>query len=293
MFPKTAPPQGARRLSDLLREQSSLPLWQAGPILAQLTAHAETSPCPVAPEDLLLEPDGQLILLLGRGTQAPETRDQPPEALLSAENQQQPAAQVYRLCALFCHLLTGAPPETGESLSRRRARFRMPARTLSLSDEAGALLFRLLDRGLRLEPTRRFPTPGALLEALDALAAQLDGEARRVLRIEGTAGVFAGIPLAPRFPAVLGRQPEACQILFPPDTPGVSRRHCKLELRWGSLLVTDLNASYGTFLSETRLVPWCPAEWRPGQILCLGSDRQAFRMLHKEGPRSGQISSSF
>ena len=131
MFPKTAPPQGARRLSDLLREHSSLPLWQAGPILAQLTAHAETSPCPVAPEDLLLESDGQLILLSGRGTQAPETRDQPPEALLSAENQQQPAAQVYRLCALFCHLLTGAPPETGESLSRRRARFRLPARTLS------------------------------------------------------------------------------------------------------------------------------------------------------------------
>lgn len=163
----------------------------------------------------------------------------------------------------------------------------MAARTLSLSDEAGALLFRLLDGACAWSPTRRFPTPGALLEALDALAAQLDGEARRVLRIEGTAGVFAGIPLAPRFPAVLGRQPEACQILFPPDTPGVSRRHCKLELRWGSLLVTDLNASYGTFLSETRLVPWCPAEWRPGRPVS-GSDRQAFRMLHKEGPRSRQ-----
>lgn len=110
MFPKTAPPQGARRLSDLLREQSSLPLWQAGPILAQLTAHAETSPARSPRKISCWSRTVSLSSYRGAARKRRKRAISRPEALLSAENQQQPAAQVYRLCALFCHLLTGAPP---------------------------------------------------------------------------------------------------------------------------------------------------------------------------------------
>ena len=54
----------------------------------------------------------------------------------------------------------------------------------------------------------------------------------------------------------VGRDPKLCQLVFPDDTPGVSKVHCMLHTNGRSIEICDLGSSYGTFLSDkTRLKP--------------------------------------
>ena len=70
----------------------------------------------------------------------------------------------------------------------------------------------------------------------------------------------------------IGRNPASCQMIYPDGTPGLSREHCEIMLSSSGIVVTDLNSSYGTFLSSgerisgSRNVGWeC--------ILVLGSEK--------------------
>ena len=55
---------------------------------------------------------------------------------------------------------------------------------------------------------------------------------------------------------VLGRE-RTCNIIFKPDTPQVSRRHCKLvyDKHQDMFMLTDLNSTYGTFLQNGEKIP--------------------------------------
>lgn len=278
MFPKTLPPQDFRRLSDVLRAGTAFPLWQAGTILAHLLAASGNCPWPLNPEDILLGPGSQVSIQPSENRRS-DAVYRAPECRLSMTGDLQPPAQVYGLCALLYHMLTGAPPIAEEPLAGRRAKLREAVWRMALPGEAGNTLQKILDRGLRLEPTRRQQTVEALKQELEGLAAYLNTEALQVLQISGISGVYAGQQLPLRFPMTLGRQPGACQILFPPDTPGVSRRHCRVELSWGTLLVTDLNSSYGTHLDGEKLIPFELMEWKKTQMLCLGSEQQTLIFL--------------
>ena len=143
---------------------------------------------------------------------------------------------------------------------------------------AETALLSLLDHGLRLEPSRRFSDPEALRTAMWEVQAALNHATQAHLRLAGTAGQFAGVRFALNTPLQFGRQPGASHILFSPQTPGVSRLHCRVEMAWGTVLVTDLESRYGTFLGETRLISGIPVAWEPGQLLALGSERQAFSL---------------
>ena len=182
---------------------------------------------------------------------------------------------VYRLCALLFHLLSGRILSV-ESLRARRADLRSGLLGGSLEMGAETALLSLLDHGLRLEPSRRFSDPEALRTAMWEVQAALNHATQAHLRLAGTAGQFAGVRFALNTPLQFGRQPGASQILFSPQTPGVSRLHCRVELAWGAALVTDLDSRYGTFLSGTRLRPGVVTEWEPGKPLALGSERQTF-----------------
>ena len=50
---------------------------------------------------------------------------------------------------------------------------------------------------------------------------------------------------------VIGRDPAVCNIVFDPNTPGISGRHCQVvyDPNEDCFLITDLGSSYGTFLS--------------------------------------------
>ena len=52
----------------------------------------------------------------------------------------------------------------------------------------------------------------------------------------------------------IGRKADVCNIIFPRDTPGVSKRHCELELRSDGVYIMDTESGKGTFfLNGKRL----------------------------------------
>lgn len=280
MFPKTLAPYGVRRLSDLLQAGAAVPLWKAGTILMQLLALNGNCPWPLDPASVFLDAGNQ-VSIRPSGKSHPDALYQPPECRLSMCNDARPSAQVYGLCALLYHMLVGAPPVAEEPFSVRRAKLREAIERMPLPGDAGKPLWKTLDRGLRLEPTRRHQTTEELKQELEGLAAYLDAKALQTLQIRGISGVYAGQQIPLCFPMTLGRQPGDCQLLFPPDTPGVSRRHCRLDLCWGSVLVTDLHSRYGTYLDDKRFSTWYLMEWKENQSLFLGSKQQMFVLIEQ------------
>ena len=276
LLPKTTFPDTEQPLLFLLQKRGVLPLWAAGQLVDRLIERTGRMPLPAGPEQVFLSPLGTDIRILP-GVRSGQGAYLPPETRLSPERLTDGPEAVYRLCALLFHLLSGRILSV-ESLRARRADLRSGLLGGGLEMGAETALLALLDQGLRLEPSRRFPDPGALRTAMGEVQTILNQAAQARLCLEGEEGQFAGARFTLHTSFQIGRQPGACQILFSPHTPGVSRLHCRVELAWGAALVTDLDSRYGTFLGETRLIPGIPVAWEPGQLLALGSERQAFSL---------------
>lgn len=76
----------------------------------------------------------------------------------------------------------------------------------------------------------------------------------------------------------IGRSAE-CDLAFPPDTHGVSRRHCEVGLCDKGIIVRDLGSSYGTILpNKQKLTAGGSALIRSGDVICLGSEKTAVRI---------------
>lgn len=76
----------------------------------------------------------------------------------------------------------------------------------------------------------------------------------------------------------IGRNPGE-NIVLPPDTSGISRRHCLLARRGDQVTVTDLGSSYGTFLNGSRITANQPVTVPNGAVLSLASNAVQFRLL--------------
>lgn len=76
----------------------------------------------------------------------------------------------------------------------------------------------------------------------------------------------------------IGRNPGE-NIVLPPDTSGISRRHCLLARRGDQVTVTDLGSSYGTFLNGSRITANQPVAVPNGAVLSLASSAVQFRLL--------------
>ena len=96
----------------------------------------------------------------------------------------------------------------------------------------------------------------------------------RVVPLPGTPGNPQEIPLQG---LTFGRIPE-CDVVFPPDTPGVSGKHCSLRWRGGSLFLTDLGSSFGTLLEDGRKLSNESADLKPGMRFYLGSNKFGFQL---------------
>lgn len=79
----------------------------------------------------------------------------------------------------------------------------------------------------------------------------------------------------------IGCDPSQCNIVLPAGTPGVSRRHCTLELRPdGVVYLMDHNSSYGTFWESGQRIP--SNQWVPmpaAAFFFLGSQEVSFRCV--------------
>lgn len=94
----------------------------------------------------------------------------------------------------------------------------------------------------------------------------------------GESGVFVGQLFSVEDSMLLGTRPDACDVVYPRGTPGISGRHCTLANRNGEVFVTDENSTYGTWLDGQRLQPGVPTVLRRGQHLSLGSPKETFTL---------------
>jgi hypothetical protein len=96
----------------------------------------------------------------------------------------------------------------------------------------------------------------------DIVASFFEGEVRPMLVLpDGTSLTVSHAPI------VIGRLPECSVVLG--DT-NVSRRHAQVALEEGTVVVTDLGSTNGTFLNGRRVTR---ATVRPGDELTIGTSR--------------------
>ena len=79
--------------------------------------------------------------------------------------------------------------------------------------------------------------------------------------------------------ATIGRD-ASCSIRLPEMTPGVSSRHCMIQYKNGSPIITDLGSSFGTFLSDGRRLPvQYPFPAHVGMRFYLGGGEVQFELV--------------
>jgi ABC-type multidrug transport system ATPase subunit/predicted component of type VI protein secretion system len=79
---------------------------------------------------------------------------------------------------------------------------------------------------------------------------------------------------------VLGRDPSAAQVVFPPEDGTVSRRHALVRWHDGRLLVRDLDSSTGTFVDGDDVEE---AELDDGDVFALGAHGPRIRVERADG----------
>lgn len=77
----------------------------------------------------------------------------------------------------------------------------------------------------------------------------------------------------------VGRVADKADIVLPIAT--VSGTHARLEKKVGSLLVTDLDSTNGTYINERRLNPGFPVPIDPGSLLIFGDIHLAMFRVRK------------
>ncbi|EXB54684.1 FHA domain-containing protein [Morus notabilis] len=66
----------------------------------------------------------------------------------------------------------------------------------------------------------------------------------------------------------VGRLPDKADLVIPVAT--VSARHARIQKKAGSLVVTDLDSTNGTFINDKRLAPGVAATVSPGSYITFG-----------------------
>lgn len=109
-------------------------------------------------------------------------------------------------------------------------------------------------------------------------------EARQTVAIQGVAGFFTGQWIPVQDTLVLGRNPEACQVVFPPEAPGISRIHCQVSSRpdLQGIFLQDLGSAWGTWLSDSQCLQNAGTFLREGDTFTLGEGNQFVVVIRKE-----------
>lgn len=99
-------------------------------------------------------------------------------------------------------------------------------------------------------------------------------------QLVGVSGTLQGRTLDFSDQITLGRDPAQCNMVFPADTPGISRKHCSVRIEGNSLMITDHGSSSGTFLANGQRVP--SGQWVPvNGAFYLGSTQNMFSVSVK------------
>lgn len=109
--------------------------------------------------------------------------------------------------------------------------------------------------------------------------AQLHPSASRPAGSQAVLSAYSGPLAGADFPfqqsITIGCDSSQCNVVLPAGTPGVSRRHCTLELRPDGVYLMDHNSSYGTYWQSGQRVP--SNQWvAVTGSFCLGSQAVSF-----------------
>ena len=119
------------------------------------------------------------------------------------------------------------------------------------------------------------PSPGPVPGPVPRPAAEGDSS----FRIQGVSGALEGkrFLLPAGSPVTIGRDPKQCGVVFPPNTPGVSGKHCAVWVDQGRVYLKDLGSTHGTYLSQgSKLAPGQAMALVPGESFWLGSPQESF-----------------
>jgi|AGTN01.3.fsa_nt_gi Predicted membrane protein len=105
-------------------------------------------------------------------------------------------------------------------------------------------------------------------------------ESAKKLVLYGISGMYAGRSITlSGGEVVFGRNQAVCNLLFPGDTPGISRRHCTLSCDGQTVWLSDDNSSNGTFLGNgKRLRSGTKVQMKPGQRFYLADTQTMFEL---------------
>ena len=75
------------------------------------------------------------------------------------------------------------------------------------------------------------------------------------MRVYGISGLYAGASLTSADTLLIGRDPTACQLVYPTGAPGISRRQLRLDIDRlrGVIILEDLHSSFGTWVNGIRI----------------------------------------
>lgn len=93
----------------------------------------------------------------------------------------------------------------------------------------------------------------------------------------GKSGFFQGKEIPITGELTIGRDPDSCAVLYPSGEKGISRKHCRLWLESGKVMLSDMGSSYGTYLLDgTKLEEGQRVPLGPGDGFYLASPENAF-----------------
>lgn len=76
----------------------------------------------------------------------------------------------------------------------------------------------------------------------------------------------------------LGRDAKRCAVLFPDETKGVSRVHCKIRFDGETATITDLGSTYGTYVDKKKIPANSPVRLHRGLAIDVGSEKNRFTL---------------
>ena len=95
--------------------------------------------------------------------------------------------------------------------------------------------------------------------------------------VNGMSGAFANQSFpTDREALIFGRSSSSCNMIFPENTRGVSRMHCRIEQNGPNCTITDLGSSYGTFVNGMKIQAYSPRVLRNGDTFYLGEKANMF-----------------
>ncbi len=198
-------------------------------------------------------------------------------------------ADLYSLACVFFELLTGRVPYDGEhawDVVMQHLNAPIPS-ACALRPDLPADVDTFFSHALAKQPTERYQTPRAFVDALDALSAHERQPGVSARGDEQSAALIpsggALIPItAPEM--IVGRsdpqrgyRPDIDLVALGPAQT-VSRRHVRLTRRNGRFFVEDLNAFNRTRINGTALVPHQDMEIQSGDMLRLGNVELRFEI---------------